>query len=512
MTIPVSFTYSYPKIRPPKSDLLSTKENKQQLVHAASYIAGEDHVLTEVELDFVNGSVILEVQLASNPDFSGSCTIDAVATKFFQEKRESIRNVNPQFIEKLENLEDTSSIEKITHIFYFAFNNYLQENPEDPCVIGSTVTKIRPGLKNPKINEPMVMDTKHWEYDDLPEFKAFIQSLPTSVLEVGKAKKISPFLQKALDQKKSYSEKILYLKQVIGLLLLQDVFAILLQDTKVSLAIEKQQIYSSRESDLSQRSAYYAYRMERVCNTLKQLPINTVLSLIPLACRSHPNKLSIFDLLSRDPEEQHPFVIESKYLAEQCNNAREADIAFRAVLEDSFQASPQKFFDKNRDEYKERIESFLMGVSGLAISPGLYGRLPMLDHKNIYYKRDTLFNIPSVSENVPCEFLMTAAQFIFEKEYNWIENSCFAYLEQMMGATSIYDLDAIKAKFQRIRDVVHQLPVENLLKMGSKPNSPYLLRNSGLKKLQSLYQEGRKMCGLQAPSREERNSSSCSIS
>lgn len=510
MTIPVSFQYYFPKSIPPKSDLLSTRKNQEQLVHAASYIAGEDQILTEVGLNFGNGSVILEVRSANDPDFFGSCIIDVVATKFFQENKESIRDISPEFIEKLEELEDTAPIEKITDIFYFAFNNYLQENPDDERVSVSTVAEIRTGLKNAKIYEPEVMDIEHWKFNDLPEFKAFIQSLPTSLLQVGESKKISPFLQKALDQKQSFEEKTIYLKQVIGLLLLQDVFTMILQDTKISIAIEKQQIYSSRNCDVLEKSNYYAYKMERVCNTLKKLPINTVLSLIPLAHRSHPSKLSIFDLLNRNPKEQHPFAIESEYLTEQRNNAREADIAFRAVLEDSFKSPLQKVFRKDCSDYKDQIESFLMGISGLAISPGLYGRLPMVDHNNIYYKREALFNIPSVSDNIPCEFLMTAAQFLFEKEYNWLENSCFAYLEQMIGSPSIHELDAIKAKLQRIRDVVYSLPVENLLKPGNNSNS-YLLRNSGIKKLQTLYQEGRKMSGLQPPCRE-RTSSSCSIS
>lgn len=509
MSISVDLNYGFPCTVPPKSDLFRTREKRQELVQAASYLVGQDYVLTEACMNFGNGSVVLEVQPAHNPEYSASCVIDAVATKFFQEQKEYIESINPALAAKLESLPDREYIEKITEIFYFTFNNYLEENPDDQRVTDSTVTEIRPGLKNPKFYRAEVMDTHDWRLNDIPKFKEFIQSLPTSLLDKNGYKKAIPFLQKALNQKQALQDKLLYLKQVIGFLLLQDVYKNILEDAKLSIAIEQQRIYSdpNREVDLSVENSYYASRSDRINKTLSKFPVNSILSLIPLACRSHPSKLSDFNLLKKDPETQHPFIIDSAYLAQECNNAREADIALRGVLEDSFKASPQKFLGKDDYFEMQKLESFLMGVSSLAISPGLYGRLPMEDHHTIYYKRDSISHIGSVSDNILCEFLMTSAQFLFEGEYNWMEESCLAYLQQMMGNPSIYELDAIKSKFQRIRDVVERLPVESLLKPGSTCNS-HTLRNSGMKKLYALYQQGKEMSGLQHPA----PSSSCSIS
>lgn len=512
MSIPVDFNYYYPTTVPPRSDLLRTKERRVELAHAAMHLIGSDYQLTEVTMHFAHGSVILTVQPIDDPEESASCVIDAVATRFFQEKKKYIASINPTLAVKLENLSDREDIEKIVNIFYFTLDNYLKENPNDRDVTDTTIAETRLGLKNPKICRTEVMDINHWRLNDIPKFKEFIQSLPTSILDTRRSKKIMPFLQKALEQKQSLQDKGLYLRQVIGFLLLQEVFKNILEDTKLSIAIDKQNMYScrSRNPDLNQENSYYAYRSERINETLSKIPINSILTLIPLACRSHPSKLSDFDLLNKDPESQHPFVINSEYLAQECNNAREADIALRQLLEESFHVSPQSFLEK--DDYFEMkdLESFLMGISGLAISPGLYGRLPMKDHHTIYYKREGIVHIPEVSDNVLCEFLITAAQFLFEKEYDWMENSCSAYLEQMMGSPSIYELDTIKAKFQTIREVVQRLPIENLLKLESKDNR-YILRNSGVKKLQALYQQGRHMSGLQHPS-PNTASSSCLIS
>lgn len=513
MTIPATITLCYPHTVPPKSNLLRTKEREFELKQMASELIGNSCILTEANLDFTKGSVVLGVEPVHNPhNQCASCILDVMTTRYFQEKKEALREINDHLITKLESLPDREYIEKITNIFYFALNNYLQENPGNKDVLDTTIAETWLGMKNPKMGRTEVMDLNDCWLNHAPKFKEFIQSLPTSILDTKKSKKVIPFVQKALAQKPSLEDKKLYLKQVIGFLLLEEVFKNTLQETKLSLAIEQQNLHFSknRGPDLDLEISSHARRSERINDTLAKFPLNTILTLIPLACRSHPSELSDCDILSKDSESQHPFILTSDYIVQECKNARAADIALRQLLEEAFHVSPQSFLGKNDYFEMQDLESFLMGVSGLAIAPGSYARIPMHDHQTIYYKREGSFHTPAVSDNVLCEFLMTAAQFLFEEKCDWIENSCFAYLEQMMGSPTIYNLDQIKCTFQKIRDVVQTLEVKDLLKPDAQSGS-YILRNSGLKGLISLHKEARKKCGLQ-PYPSNTTSSSCVIS
>ena len=319
------------------------------------------------------------------------------------------------------------------------------------------------------------------------------------------------FIQKALAginkkvlaglvQKKVYASKLEYLRQVLFLLTFQDAFKSKLQTMQRELPMDKHMLYtsSSRPSDMSQTSQDIRKRLELIETTLSQFPLNEVAMLIPLACRS-----SISELEEFDPTFEGSNQIEGNYLIGQCMNARKADLAIREVLK-SFKIIPESFSVSKTDVDEvtgmESIDSYLMGISGLAISPGLMGRLAMRDHHAVYYERHWGSTIPHVSDNFPVEFLMTAAQFYSSTNEDWVERKCLGYVTQMMGHIRPHELEIVKASLGQVREAVRRAPVEILLKEKSGSSSSgsqqHVFRDSGIKKLQGLYEEARGRAGL----------------
>ena len=164
----------------------------------------------------------------------------------------------------------------------------------------------------------------------------------------------------------------------------------------------------------------------------------------------------------------------------------------------------EKGFGKKLESFSNdgirSIESYLMGISGLAISSGLLGRVAMNDHHKVYYQRHALCSIPNVSDNLPLEFLLTAAQFYPTTNENWIEETHLGYIKEMTGAISSHEIEGLKYKLQRVRDAVNKSPVEKLLQGSS-------LKTSAMTKLQSLYKKTREEVGLMPLP----DKSSCSI-
>lgn len=505
----VKFEYSFPLNCPPKSDLLKTDEEKTKLCDATDQLVAGFGNLREVDMDFCKGSVTLDIESYENAEYRGTMLIDVVAAKFFKDNKDYIASLNPAISQYIESNVLTKDIREISHIFYRCYERYVKEYTDDEYgldsrVEKSTIMRSKPGFKNfhdyCHYDNKLVTNLEILREKSGEKFKKFIQTLPTSLLSQKGNKKAALFLQEGLNQRAAYSDKLLYLRQVLFLLVFQDTFRDSLCELRQSLNIERSNLYTSsnRSHDISQESDYLHRRIERLETTLSKLPINDVALLIPLACRSSIEELS-GDVFLED------CCIKEDSLARECNKARQADLAIRDVLENSFHVTPKSFAVKGESDLDnatgiESIESYLMGVSGLTISHGLIGRLAMRDHHTVYYKRESHVNILPISDNFPIEFLLTAAQFYPAINDNWIEESCLGYIIEMMGQISPDELKTLKSRIQRVRESVRRAPVDTLLKekagASSSRSQQHVLRDSGIKKLQTLYEQTRARAGL----------------
>lgn len=478
------------------------KSERYELYTATDELLSGHGSLRKYLMDFCSGTTLLTFESHINQEFYGTMLLDMVATKFFSEHKEDIAQVNPPFSNYMESNILTKDLTKISDLFYRAFSRYLEdktteEDGLDELVERSTIANSKPGFKNfhrychdhnEYVTSSNILTGRAGEC-----FKNFVESLPVSLLNQKNKKKAALFLQEGVNQKRFPSDKALYLKQVLFLLVFQDVFKESLLDLKQSLNMQKDNLYRSpsRSHDLHSQSQYIYKRIELIDKTLEKLPINDVLALIPLACRSS------LEELSHDRYFMNCYIKEES-LSRECCKARQADIAIRNVLEHSFKVTPKSFAGDGINS----IESYLMGLSGLAISSGLLGRLAMEDHHQIFYKRQALCSIPSVSDNLPLEFLVTAAQFYSATNDNWIEETHLGYIKEMTGAISPHEIEGLKYKMQRVRDAVKNAPIEQLLNGNT-------LGKDAIKKLQSMHTECRRNIGL-APLPKS-NSSACSI-
>lgn len=493
-------SYVYPKFCDSDIDPLEKSERYELYTATDEFLAGHGS-LRKYQMDFCYGTTLLTFESHINHEFSGTMLLDMVATKFFNEHKEDIAQINPLLFNSMEGSILTKDLRKISQLFYRAFNRYLddkttEEDGLDELVEKSTIENSKSGFKN--FHKYCHYDNEHVTSSNILTgragecFKNFVESLPTSILTQKHKKKAALFLQEAINQKRFLPEKLLYLKQVLFLLSFQDVFREGLLELKQSLNMEKDNLYTSasRSHDLHSQSQYIQSRIELIDKTLKQLPVNDVLALIPLACRSSMNELSQDRYFMN-------YYIKEESLSRECCKARQADIAIRNVLENSFKVTPKSFSGDGVNS----IESYIMGLSGLAISSGLLGRIAMKDHHKIFYKRNSSCSIPNVSDNLPLEFLVTAAQFYPCTHDNWIEETHLGYIKEMTGAISPYEIEGLKYKLQRVRNAVNKAPVEQLLNGNT-------LGKDAIKNLQSLYKDVRKDIGL-APL--PKSNSSCSI-
>lgn len=507
----ISFGYATPRGHPIKGDLFGTEQKKEELCQIADRIVnagtleGRDiaAVVSGFFIDFGKGSITIDADLGQGDTVCSE--IDVMSTKFIQKEKEYIASINPALAAKLENTPCREEAEKITDIYFELFGKYVDEQKQNPggesdSFWRSSVRSVVPGFKEKRTFDPLeAMSLAELKEEAGAKFKSFIQTLPTSLLS---SKKALCFLQAGLDQKASKADKILYLKQVIFLLTFQEVFKDILKSISTDLAISKRMQYTSSACDYNSERIYQD-RAQRIEMTLSQLPVHDVLMLIPLACRAS------FAELSRDGDEPNdPFRL-SCYVIEERNRARTADIAFTKVLKDSFGKEVKSFSvptDHSNHHGIWSIEQFLMGVSGLAISSGPNGRFPMHEHQNIYYARDDITALHTASDNVPAEFLLSAAQAYPERDDTWVEERCLAYLTEMVGRVSQHELDGIKAKINNVRRAVDNLSVD-LIKEKS-PNQ-YVLRNSAMEKLRFLCEKAKRESGLSPSSSATK--SSCSI-
>lgn len=496
----VDFKLFFPLCRDAKGELINKEEQLELCDGTDEHLAGHGF-LRKVDMDFCDGAVTITYQSQRNPEFYGSMLLDVVATKFYDQNKDEIARINPHFSNYMESSVLTQGLRKISEIFYRVFDRYLEEQTTDEygldnVVQNSTIANSKPGFKNfhrgcdshnKLVTSPDILTGRAGEC-----FKNFVESLPTSLLTPKNKKKAALFLQEGLNQKRFLSDKVLYLKQVLFLLVFQDVLKDSLLELKQSLNMEKDNLYRSanRSHDLYSQSQYIHKRIELIDKTLEQLPINDLLAAIPLACRSSMEELSQDRYFMN-------YYIKEESLSRECGKARQADIAIRNVLEHSFNVTPKSFSNDGVNS----IESYIMGLSGLAISSGLLGRLAMKDHHQIFYKRQTLCSIPSVSDNLPLEFLVTTAQCYSTTNDNWIDEMYLGYIKQMLGAISPYEIEGLKHKIQRVRDIVKNAPVEKLLNGNT-------LGKDAIKNLQSMHTDCRRNVGL-APL--PKSNSSCSI-
>lgn len=456
--------------------------------------------LSEFNFNFLKGSLTIKADLGEDQIES---ELDIMDVKHKQNKKSYIADISPRLFSKIASTPCREEAEQITNIFIEIFNKYLREQngPDhmDECLARSTIQSVTPGFKEQKnIERVDAMSVKDLQHEAGEKFKSFIQTLPTSLF---KSKKAMHFLQEGLNQRSSLSDKILYLKQVLFLLTFQDVFKNTLEYMVTDSAISKSMQYTSSGFDYASEHRYQD-RDWRIRDTLSQLPINSVLMLIPLACRASFAELSSTDDLSS------PFRSED-YVKEECKKARKADLAFKNVIKKVYGKELQSFSvptDHMNGDGLLTIEQYFMGISGLAISSGPNGRFPMHDHRTIYYGRSDITLLRAASDNAPAEFLMTAAQSYPGEDDIWVEERCLAYLDEMVGEISRNELDAIKGKIHNVREAINRISVDDLIK--EKIPGEYVLRNSAMKKLNSLYDETKKRAGL-APSSNTK--SSCSV-
>lgn len=491
----------FPLCRDAKGELISNEEQLELCDGTDEHLAGQGF-LRNVDMDFCNGAVTIKFQSQINSELYGTMLLDMVATKFYEENKDEIATVNPHFSHYMESSILTKGLRKVSEIFYRVFDRYLEEQTTDEygldnVVENSTIANSKPGFKNfhrgCDAHNKLVPSSNILTGKAGEEFKKFLETLPTTLLTQKGKGKAALFLQAALDQKDSHCDKLLYLREVLFLLTFQDVFKESLLELKQSLNMEMDNLYksTSRSHDLYSQSQYIRSRIALIDKTLAKLPINDVLALIPLAHRSSLEELSHDRYFMN-------YYIKEESLSRECNKAREADITIRKLLENVFHTNLKNF----SGDGKFSIDSFIMGLSGLAISSGLLGRLAMRDHHKIFYKRHEWSSIPSVSDNLPLEFLVTAAQFYPATHDNWIEETHLGYIKEMTGAISPYEIEGLKYKLQRVRDVVKNAPVEQLLNGNT-------LGKDATKKLQSMNNECRRNIGL-APLPKSK-SSACSI-
>lgn len=513
----IPFSYARPMMCPPDEAKLLNEGEKHIICDATDQLLKEIGCLRKVDLDFANGTVSFTAEYIDGHTRQldrEEVVLDILARKFFEDNKEYIEYINPSFASRLWSNVYAKDIEKISEIFYLAYERYKEqytkEDTLDSRVRKVTIYNLKPGFKSFNYDSsdiaanPDILQEASGE-----KFKNFIQTYPTSLLSGKKPEKAILFLQSGVDQKSSYEEKVSYLKQVLFLLNFQELFKNILQNMHQRAIAEKRNINMNPcgGDNSPENLRHLQMRIELLSETLSQFPVNDIAMLIPLAFRSSPNDLS---------EHNAPFEnfsqIGCEYSALECSKAKEADTAIRNVLQKKF---PEDFSLERsyNNEGIRSINQYLMGISGLAISQGLMGRVAMYNHRNINYCYDSLFQMEPVKDNFLMEFLLAATQFSSNQNYDWIEEKYLGYITEMMGKISIDELNDIKSNIYKLHRVVDELPVaEYLLKKHSSSNQlcadEYVLRNSAIKKLHLLCKATREKVGL-PPIRD--NTSSCSI-
>lgn len=502
----------------PAAEKLLSRKEKHIICDAADQLLNEVGCLKEFDLDFCNGTVSLRAEYTFEDDESSmesyeiELILDILARKFFEDNKGYIEDINPLLASRIWSNTYAKDIEKISEIFYLAYERYQEqytkEGALDSRVNGNTMGNLKPGFKSfESDNQEDVANLDILREESGEKFKKFIQTYPTSLLSGKETKKAFLFLQAGVEQKSSYEDKVIYLKQVLFLLNFQDLFKSILEKMHQKTIAEQSDLNRyPNDSSAGNREALQV-RIALLAKTLSQFPVNDVVMLIPLAFRSSPDELSehnaAFENFSQVGDEYSDF---------ECSKAKQADMVIRDLLKKNFPEDFSLAKSSDNDGIKS-INRYLMGISGLAISQGLMGRIAMDNHRTINYKSNSLVQLKSVTDNFLMEFLLAAAQFSSNTTCDWIEEKYLGYINQMMGRISTDELNDIKSNIHKLHRVIDELPVaEYLLEKYTFKNrllpDEYLLKNNAINKLRFLCKDAREKVGLPPL---QRSIFSCSI-
>lgn len=519
-----------------------SREEENQLCDATDEMLKDLGNLREVDLNFFDGTVTIEVEYINGYTRNlerGEVVIDILARKFFEDNKEYIKELHPDFADRIwkstykvykpdhtqEDKYCVDDIRTISNLFYRAYERF-EEYHSDGGVLDSRMedclmSNLKSGFKSYKVGEPETVGSWDILTGEMGEkFKKFIQSFPASLLSKKDHEKAMLFLKSGVEhiflkdredreagvvcQKTPFEKQVSYLKKVIFLLHFQDLFKGILEEMYETAMAEKNKLRGYIGTDVAAERRHFQIRMDLLKRTLSEFPISDLSLLIPLAFRSSPEELSPYD------EAFDKFsLIPDNYIELECSNAIKADKVIRDLLQKRF---PEDFsLEKSvNNEGVLSINRYLMGLSGLTFSQGLMGRVTMHHHRVDTYAFEEGFSMLPLRDNILMEFLMEAAHRSSCGNYNWIKERFLAHVTYMMGRVSRDEIRVIESAMDKLSQIVDQLPVaEALLKKKSRSSDEYVLRNSAREKLYSLCKMVRERAKLPPLHRE--TCSSCTI-
>lgn len=519
--------FNYPLLRPKKLIEHLSIEEKHQLCDATDEMLKGIGNLRGVYLNFSDGTIRLEAEYIDG-DSREPCreevVIDMVARKFFENHKQYIEYLHPEFASRIwkstyvnydgKEKYYADDMKKISDLFYLAYERFKEYHTKDGVldfrIENDMMSNLKGGFKSYNVCHLGTTGSLNMITGEIGEkFKKLIQSYPPSLLSKKHNERAMVFLQSGLEQKQSFEEQLSYLKKVVFLLNFKDLFKGILEQMYQTAIDEKNKLRGCRGEDVFQERQRLQTRISLLKETLSEFPVSDLIMLIPLAFRSSPEEFSkyneYFEKFSLIPE---------NYLESECYNAQQADTVIRNLLQKNF-SGDFSLEKSDTDNDILSINQYLMGLSGLTFSQGLMGRVAMEEHRTNTYYFDTAFTIHSVKDNILMEFLLEVTNCSSHNNYDWMVEKFLAHMTRMMGTVSPHEIRDIISQICKLSQIVDELPVaEALLKKSKSSNrapcdNRYVLRNSAGEKLYSLCKTVREKAQL--PPLDCDTSSPCSI-
>lgn len=508
--------FDYPRLDKKVIEHLSMKEREEFCDATDEMLKGIGN-LRNVDFDFVDGTIKLEAEYTdghSGQNCTQEVVIDMVARKFFEDNKEYIQELHPEFASRVwqstyvshdgKVIYHADNMKKISELFYRAYERFKEYHTEDGVPNGQ-IKKImmsnwQGGFKSYNILHKVTVGSLDNLSGQIGEkFKKFIERYPPSLLSKKTNEKAMVFLKAGLQQKESFQEQISYLKKVIFLLNFQDLFKGILDEMLRTKVAKKEELRGSRRVGVKEERERLETRISLLEETLKtwsKSPISDLTMLIPLAFRSSPEEFRKYN----EYFEKFSLITED-YLESECGNAHEAAKVIRDLLQKKF---PEDFsLEKSADDSDIlSINRYLMGLSGLTFSQGLMGRVAMEVHRTNTYFFEKGYSVQPVRDNIVMEFLLEVTNCSSHHSYDWMIEKFLAPITLMMGKVSPDEIRYIISEICKLSKIVDELPVaESLLKKSKSSNKEphdnrYVLRNSAGEKLYSLCKTVRQKANL----------------